>query len=97
MMDIHPGEVYRRSPERGSEWFLAVLQEANRIRMHPINVSIMTTSGSVLSGELEGTDKDAVKVREQGEPDVARIDADDIAAFTLLIEPPPDTSDELRG
>jgi hypothetical protein len=96
-MEIQPGKVYRRSSERGSEWFIAVLQEANRVGMHPINISIMTTSGSVLSGELEGTEKDAINVREQGEPDVARIDAEDVEAFTVLAEPPPDTSDELRG
>ena len=64
--------------------------------MHPIIISIMTTSGSVLSGQLEGTQGNIVKLWEQGEPDVAEIDSDDIAAFTLLAEPPPDTSDELR-
>jgi hypothetical protein len=96
-MEIHPGQVYRRSPERGSEWFITVLQETNAIGTHPIHISIMTTTGSVLSGELEGTEGDAVKVREQGEPDVAQIDAEDIEAFTVLFEPPPDTSDELRG
>jgi hypothetical protein len=96
MMDIHPGQVYRRTPEHDSEWFLAALEEANRIRMHPINISIMTTAGSLLSGELEGTDADAVKVREQGEPDVAQIDAEDIEAFTLLAEPPPERGGELR-
>jgi hypothetical protein len=96
-MDIHPGQVYRRSPERGSEWFVTALQETNATGTHPIHISIMTTTGSVLSGELEGTEGGAVKVREQGEPDVAQIDADDIEAFTVLVEPPPDTSDELRG
>jgi hypothetical protein len=95
-MDIGPGEVYRRSPERGSAWFLAALGEAHRIRTHPIIISIMTTSGSVLSGQLEGTQGNVVKLWEQGEPDVAEIDSDDIAAFTVLAEPPPDTSDELR-
>ncbi len=95
-MDIHPGEVYRRSSERGSEWFLAAVQEAHRVATNPINISIMTTSGSVLSGHLEGTEGDNVKLREPGEPDVAEIEADDIAAFTLLVEPPPDVSEALR-
>jgi hypothetical protein len=96
-MDISPGQVYRRGGERGSEWFLAALGEAHRMRVQPIIISIMTTSGSVLSGQLEGTEGSTVKLWEQGEPDVAEIDGDDIEAFTVLAEPPPDTSDELRG
>jgi hypothetical protein len=96
-MEIGPGEVYRRSHTRGSEWFVSVLGEAHRVRTHPILISIMTTSGSVLSGELEGTRGNTVKLREQGEPDVAEIDSDDIGAFTVLAERPPDPIDELRG
>ena len=95
-MDIRPGEVYRRSPEHGSEWFLAVLEEAARTGSHPINITVMTTDDSVISGALEGTDADAIKVREAGEPDVAQIAADDMAAFTILALPPPETSGELR-
>jgi hypothetical protein len=96
-MDIGPGEVYRRSHTRGSEWFVSVLGEAHRVGMHPILISIMTTRGSVMSGQLEGTEGNTVKLREQGEPDVAEIDSDDIEAFTVLAEPPPDPSAELRG
>jgi hypothetical protein len=95
LMDIGPGGIYRRSPERGSEWFLAALQEAYRTGTHPITISIMTTGGSVLSGQLEGVGENAVNVREPGEPDVAEIESDDIEAFTLLAEPPPDRNDEL--
>ena len=96
-MDIGPGQVYRRSRERGSEWFLAALGETHRMRAHPIIISIMTTSGSVLSGQLEGTEGNTVKLWERGEPDVAEIDSEDIEAFTVLAEPPPETSDELRA
>jgi hypothetical protein len=96
-MDVGPGEVYRRGPERGSEWFLAALQEAHRDATHPITISIMTTGGSVLSGQLEGTKGNAVKLREPGEPDVAEVDSDDIDAFTLLAEPPPARSDADPG
>lgn len=96
-MEIQRGEVYRRSPEHGSEWFVTVLEEANRTHTHPIHISVMTASASVISGVLAGAEAGAVKVQESGEPDVAQIAADDIAAFTLLAEPPPDASEELRG
>lgn len=96
-MDIGTGDVYRRGPERGSEWFLAALSEAHRSRTNPITISIMTTGGSVLSGQLEGTTGTAVKLWEPGEPDVAEIDGDDIEAFTMLAEAPPARGDEPPG
>ncbi len=93
-MDIKPGRVYRRTREQGSDWFLVALGEAIRTRRYPIHVSIMTTQGTVISGHLEDTDANDVRIREPGEPDVARVHSDDIDAFTLLVEPPPAASDE---
>jgi hypothetical protein len=99
-VNFYLGQRYERPGVSASSWFAEALGEVRQERMPPVPVELeFVGGGGSVSGNIDYVDPGSPNeehgaiVLEHGE----HVRCEDIAAFTLLPDPPPDVSDELRG
>jgi hypothetical protein len=90
------GQIYRR-PADDPAWCARALDEIAQTFLHPIRVSLVTSDGESVSGNLEVVKDGQVTIDMPRESLSLAVAGDEIVSFRLVPTPPPDTSDEIRG
>jgi hypothetical protein len=90
------GTRYDRSDDHTSEWFRSELADYMEHRLSgAVQASIERIDGTSIAGSLVGVD-DEVIVLDVGAGDGRGVHVDDVSSL-MLVAPPLDLSDELRG
>ena len=89
-----PGARHERSAGSGPSWPADVLAEVRRQRVGDVPIEVEDAEGGLFLAYLDEIEGD--RIQFEINDGIAEIASEDVAAFTLLAAPPPDTSDELR-
>lgn len=92
-MNFLPGHWYERPKDAEPDWPAAMVREVDRTMMHPIQLSVVTSSGQGVAGELGDIKPDRVELEGLL---VTRVPWAEIQALMVAPDAPLDTSDELR-
>jgi hypothetical protein len=95
-MELPPlGQRQQRPAESEPTWASYMLAEVRRQRVGDVPVEVEDTKGQLFLAYLDKIDGDTI--RFETDVGLTSIRSEDVAGFTLLAEPGPDTADEIRG
>ena len=93
-MDLERNVRYVAPADRGASWYASSLAELRRSRARDAPIRIELRGGGVVGGFLDETSESPCQMYLE---DQHPIPCEDIAAFTLLEDPDPPGSDEVRA